>query len=286
MQVRDVMTPDPLSIGPNELLGAAYVLMRANNVRRLPVLNDGRRLIGIVALSDIRAARPSEQTVRNLWETHIRLLELKVVDVMNNNPLTVGPDDDIDRAAFLMLRNRVGGLPVCDGGYVLGIITESDIFDALTSQVAHPGWNRARRARVETAMTPDPVSIAPDATLKAAVAIMREKIVRRLPVVNELGNVVGIITLADALEAYPREEPRSLWDLHFRLWDLPVSEVMTPNPVTVSTDASLGDVAERMRDHKIGGIPVVDDGKLVGIITESDVFRALVEATEMAQVAS
>jgi acetoin utilization protein AcuB len=98
--------------------------MQAKKIRRIPVTEDGR-LTGILTLGDI-------QSVLGLQEHSIRRASTKLGDIMTREVRTVGPDDPLERAARVMLENDVSGLPVVDGGKVVGIITESDIFLAFT----------------------------------------------------------------------------------------------------------------------------------------------------------
>ena len=101
-----------------------------------------------------------------------------------------------------------------------------------------------------------------------ALALMEERKLRRLPVV-ENRRLVGIITRGDLLQAL------GLYPTMWRRLDVKVSDAMKTNPVTVTSGETLEGAAQLMLDHKIGGIPVVEEGVPVGMITESDIFRAL-----------
>lgn len=113
--------------------------------------------------------------------------------------------------------------------------------------------------------------------------LMMEKGVRRLPVVRRLKEgderVIGIVTLGDLREARPSPATSlSIYELNYLLARLTVSEIMTHNPYTVAPTSTMQEAARIMLDHKVGGLPVVDDeGRSIGIITESDIFRMLVE---------
>jgi CBS domain-containing protein len=125
-------------------------------------------------------------------------------------------------------------------------------------------------------MTPDPVTIDPSTTLPEANRLMKECGIRRLPVV-EKGKVVGIVTLGDIREASPSNATAlSIYELNYLLARLTVGEMMTRDAFTVAPDTSIEAAARIMLEHKIGGLPVIDDSRLVGIITESDIFRMLV----------
>jgi len=127
-------------------------------------------------------------------------------------------------------------------------------------------------------MTPNPITIDEGATLPDAHESMKEYSIRRLPVVNGAGKLVGIISQTDVREAEPSDATTlSIYELNYLLARLKVNKIMTTDPRTVTPDTSVAEVAQLMLDYKIGGIPVVDNGNLVGIITESDIFRMVVK---------
>jgi acetoin utilization protein AcuB len=102
--------------------------------------------------------------------------------------------------------------------------------------------------------------------------------VRRLPVLDDAGNLVGIVSEKDLLYASPSPATSlSIYEMHYVLSRLKVSEVMSADLVTTTPDTLLEEAARIMADNKIGGLPVVQDGKLVGIITETDVFKVFLE---------
>lgn len=126
-------------------------------------------------------------------------------------------------------------------------------------------------------MTPEPITITPDTTLPEAHRLMMAHSIRRLPVI-EGGQVVGIVTLGDVRGAEPSGATSlSIWEVNYLVSKLHVEEIMTPRPFTISADATLGEAAQMMLKYKISGLPVIDeDRRVVGIITESDIFRMVV----------
>ncbi len=131
--VKDWMTPDPVTIAPSTTLPEANRLMKECNIRRLPVVENGR-LVGIVTLGDIREASPSAATALSIYELNYLLSRLTVGQIMTRDPIIITPDTSIEAAARLMLEHKIGGLPVVDGTRVVGIITESDIFRLLVTE--------------------------------------------------------------------------------------------------------------------------------------------------------
>ena len=137
LQVRDLMTRDPIVVEGEMSLYDAYALMFENEIRRLPVVNRGR-IVGIITLSDIQRALP---TAVGAWETAtgLQVTTLTVADVMSPDPITVAPEDTIQQAAAQMLENQVSGLPVVQDDRAVGIVTESDIFRLVVSAWAEDG---------------------------------------------------------------------------------------------------------------------------------------------------
>ena len=125
-------------------------------------------------------------------------------------------------------------------------------------------------------MTPDPLVVHRQTTVPEAYQLMQEYKIRRLPVMAG-DDLVGIVTLGD-LRAAQASTASSLsaYELEYLLSQQLVEEIMTVDPITVTGETAIADAAQLMLQHKIGGLPVMAAGRLVGIITESDIFRALI----------
>jgi acetoin utilization protein AcuB len=133
---------------------------------------------------------------------------------------------------------------------------------------------------VSNIMTPNPLTVTPRNAIRTAVNLMREGGFRRLPVVDR-GRLVGIITDRDLRRA--ANSPfvvREQWYDNFILDHIEVASCMTPNPVTIGPTEPVAEAARLMRNHKIGGLPVVSDGQLVGIVTETDLLDFLIRMLE------
>lgn len=134
-----------------------------------------------------------------------------------------------------------------------------------------------KKTMVKDWMTTNPVTIDPETNLPKAHSLMKEHKVRRLPVVKN-HELVGIVTLGDVREAGPSDATSlSIYELNYLLANLTVADIMSKPVITIGADSSLHDAAALMLGKKIGGIPVMSGKELVGIITESDVFRAIME---------
>lgn len=127
-------------------------------------------------------------------------------------------------------------------------------------------------------MTPDVISISPDLPMAEALELMRKKKVRRFPVLDKKGKLVGIVSHSDLLYASPSSATSlNVWEVTYLLNQIKVKEVMTKKVITVEEDCPIEDAARLMRENQIGGLPVLREAKLVGIITESDLFDVFLE---------
>lgn len=132
-------------------------------------------------------------------------------------------------------------------------------------------------ATVADWMTPDPYTCAVDASLADARDMMAEYRCRRLPVVDDEGRLIGILSLGDVRQAAPSSvSSLSLFEINYFWAKLPVSSAMTPDPITLAPTDTIKTACNKMLAHKISGLPVVVDRKVVGIFTETDALRFLV----------
>lgn len=129
MFVRERMTVNPYTIAENAPIFEASELLRKNKIARLPVVKDGK-VVGIITRDDLLKISPSAATTLSVWELNYVLGKLQVKDGMTKNPITISPDANLEEAALIMRDKDVGALPVVEDGKLIGIITESDIFDA------------------------------------------------------------------------------------------------------------------------------------------------------------
>ena len=133
--------------------------------------------------------------------------------------------------------------------------------------------------QVKDWMTPEVITVSSSCTLPDAYWLMIDNKIRRLPVM-EKGALVGMVTISDLRHINPTHIGFDVIHISDMFSKLPVRQTMTENPKTISPTASLIDAARLMLKHKIGALPVLDGDKLVGIITESDIFRAFVKFEE------
>lgn len=127
-------------------------------------------------------------------------------------------------------------------------------------------------------MTTNVISVPPDTPIQEALQLMRNKSIRRLPVQDSDGKLVGLISMLDLIDASPSDATSlSVWELNYLVSKIKVKDVMTKEVITVTEDTPLEEAARIMADNKIGGLPVLRGEKLVGIITETDIFKIFLE---------
>lgn len=131
---------------------------------------------------------------------------------------------------------------------------------------------------VENRMSHPAITVRPELPIQEALDLMRKEHVRRFPVVNDTGELVGIVTELDLLNASPSDATSlNVWEINYLLSKITVGKVMTKKVITVNEDTPVEEAARIMADHKIGGMPVVRNGQVVGIITETNLFRLFLE---------
>jgi acetoin utilization protein AcuB len=119
MKINSLMIPDPITITENASIQEAIELMKVNSIRHLPVVETGNRLKGLVTLADLKQGfLPS------------MLGDVSLADLIIKNPIVVRPDDDVESAARLIYKHKIGGMPVVKNDKLVGIITETDILRA------------------------------------------------------------------------------------------------------------------------------------------------------------
>jgi acetoin utilization protein AcuB len=121
------------------------------------------------------------------------------------------------------------------------------------------------------------ISVTPDTPINDALAMFRNEHIRRAPVMRD-GKLVGIISEGDLLNAAPSSATTlSVWETHYLISKVKVKDVMSKKVITVAKDTPIEEAARIMADKKIGGLPVVDFDRVVGMITETDLFKVFLE---------
>ncbi len=258
MDVSDIMTTDPVTLARDADLAKAMSLMDEYDIRHLPIVEKGGRLVGLVSDRELLEATGWLAGMARRFDVET------VEDIMHTGLETIDAADTVVMASVQMATTRVGCLPVVgDGDVLAGIVTETDLLEA---------WCRSKPAAAETATVAQhmskPVHSVPSATtLAAARQLCASKRIRHLPVVDD-GALVGIVSDRDLRRARGAGESD----------ELPVGKVMTRSVVTVEPSLDLVAAGALMADEAVSALPVVDDGRLVGIVTLRDIVDHAIDA--------
>jgi CBS domain-containing protein len=264
MKVKDLMrTRNVLTIGADDDVAMAAQLLRWGGVRHLPVL-DQERVVGVFSERDLLRYRA--ETGGHGGLDPIRRF-------MSAPAVTVAPEDGVEKAMGIMVAGKRGCLPVVEGHTLVGILTSTDVVGRVfvkARKMAAP----SHAPQVKDAMRAAPITVAPNEPILEAIGQMVDHHIRHLPVIDDQGRLVGILSdrdvrtaIGDPAEALRRESAG--------LEGMSVSSVMTTEVVTTQPDCLLADVARRFLDERVGAIPVVGpNGTLVGILSYLDVIEA------------
>lgn len=259
MKVSEIMSRDPVTVDAGATLDDAVRLLEERGVRHLPVTEgaDGGKLVGVVSERDLlRATGCLPARVRDVFDPGGR--RLRVRDVMTRPAVCVRPDVGLVSACLDLRGRRLGCLPVVEGERLVGVITERDLLQLFVRRCARGEGDGAVAERMATGVAVLP----PDATLERAEELMRRLDARHVPVVEE-GRLLGIVSDRDLRRAAGAGRPSSAR----------VDRVMTREVVTVAPRDRLCAAAQLLHRRRIGAVPVVDDGRLVGILTTADVLE-------------
>lgn len=263
MDVADILTPEPLTIGPGMPPADALQLMQSEDVRHLPVVEEGC-LVGIVSDRDLlrdvgwMPGLPPEAPGQRRAAT--------VRELMHADPDTVSPRDTVVTAAVQLSVRKIGCLPVLDGNRLVGIVTEMDLLEAYARGCGEGAIEAALDVPVRELMRRPVHVVDVYATLDEAVERSRALHVRHLPVLQD-GRLAGLVSDRDLRAARGAGKPGTT----------PVSALMAPRPVTIAPDARASKAAERMLRHKFSALPVVEAGALVGMLTLTDLLDQCTE---------
>jgi len=121
------------------------------------------------------------------------------------------------------------------------------------------------------------ISISPDSPINDVLAMFRKEHIRRAPVIKN-GKLVGIVTENDLIHASPSSlTTLSVWEMHYLISKIKIKDIMTKKVLTISRDTPIEEAARIMADKSLGGLPVVDNKRVVGMITETDLFKVFLE---------
>ena len=130
---------------------------------------------------------------------------------------------------------------------------------------------------VKNRMSHPIIAVSPDTPIMEAMELMKQKSIRRMPVLDN-GKLVGIVSDKDLLNAAPSDATSlSVWEVNYLVARIKIKDVMTKNVMTITEDTPIEEAARIMADNKVGGLPIMRNGEVIGLITETDLFKLLLE---------
>ena len=261
MQIKNLMSEDLITIDKDQNLSDALKLLRKHNISRLPVTNN-KELVGIISERDI-ADKLGSSKYESMPASRLHISSVMVKDI-----LTVPETMQLGDVAKVMLDHGIGSVPVMRDDKMVGIVSKAD-FTTLAVGIAFD------KIAVKEIMTKDLVSVSPTERLVHARRLMLEAHIGRLPVVDD-EELVGMITSKDLMRAFidfRKKVPEKYQKAQIK--DVFVEDIMSRNPCYVSKEMSITDVSKIMIETGYNGLPVVDEGKVIGIITQTDILRLI-----------
>lgn len=281
MDASEIMVSPVIVMKSNDTLARARKLMLKHEITRLPIIDENETPIGIITQKDmIRAIEQSEP----IWRRR-PIDQVLVQHIMTKKPITVNKKSDIADITKTMVKNNISGVLVTDDSRLIGIVTKTDIVKAF------PEIYRGR-AKVKDFMTKEVKTADRGHPISYIIDLMNKANVSRIVIV-EGERPIGMITSRDLTFVKPIEaetglrsrslgikDPQSLLRTRRRLAQKTLviaDDVMSTDLVTIDASEDLADAARLMILNNVGGLPVLSDGVLVGIITKRDILRSIIE---------
>lgn len=265
-------TRDVVTLPPTATIMEAIRIMTENRFRRIPITDAGtRRLEGVVTSVDIidfLGGGKKNLLVENRFKGNLlAAINEEVRQIMETDIAYLHEQADFKEAISTMLKRRTGGLPIVnDDMHVVAIFTERNAIELMGGIVTNK--------TVDEYMTRNVKMVSTDTPIGQAAKVMVENRLRRLPVVKD-GIFAGIVTASDIVHFLGRGDAFSkltTGNIHEAL-DQPVGSLISQELIWTSPGTDMGKAMEIMLERKIGSLPVLEEGVLRGIITESDFLR-------------
>jgi CBS domain-containing protein len=279
--VAELMTPQPVALAPGDTLEQARFLLERYPFRHLPVV-DLTELVGMVSDRDLLLARslPVSRPTSTGAKEPVRVHEL-----MSTPVHTVEPATRARTAVRTLLDEHIGALPVVTSpGRLVGIVTTSDFLRALQRCACWPGSEPPGAADARACMTAPVLTTTPEEDLDQAAERLLESSVRHLPVVRG-AELVGMLSDRDVrrgLARLAREDRLAQAARNCAVPRARVAEVMSEPCLSVAPETQVHALVHTLLEARISALPVVEDGKLVGIVTDTDLLTRYAEAAQFA----
>ena len=277
-----IASRDVVSIPPTKPIKDTAKVMMEHEFRRLPITDPGSgKLLGIVTVMDILdffgGGKKFNIIEKKYEDNFLAAINEPIKEIMTRDLITLSSKASIGETIKTMLDNQLGAIPLVDAdGKLAGIVTERDIALSLAGM--------AGKDTVQDYMSPKVFSTTPGTPVGDACKIMVRNGLRRIPVIGGEADIskaakklLGIVTSTDVIRFLNAKE---LFDnlnsnLATDVLKTTITDIMVENPVTVEPTMTIGELCELFSEKNIGGVPVVKDDKVMGIITERDILNAV-----------
>ncbi len=277
-----IASREVVSIPPSKSIKDTAKVMMEHEFRRLPITDPGSgKLLGIVTVMDILdffgGGKKFNIIEKKYQDNFLAAINEPVKEIMSRELITLSNKASIGETIETMLSNQLGALPIVDAeGKLAGIVTERDIALSLAGV--------AGKDTVQDYMSPKVFTTTPGTPLESACKIMVRNGLRRIPIVGGEADIskaakklLGILTSTDVIRFLNAKELFDNLNSNFATDVLKtvISDIMVKEPITVEPTLTIGELCEIFSEKNIGGVPVVKNDDVIGIITERDILNAV-----------
>lgn len=281
MRLKDLATKSVITLAPSDSIDRATSLMEEHGFHHLPVVDETQSPVGMVSDRDLLSAA-GWLSSRDRIDPHDGTVigPRQVREIMSKPVHTLEPSESLETAASLMLNEKIGAVAVAFDGRLEGLVTESDFLTCYTSE--QPLGNRSgwRFGKVADHMSSLVLSLQPNDVTQSASRLMRENRIRHVPIVQD-EQLLGIVSDRDVRKTVFRELVEGQQDddsgrgRHRRT---NLRDIMTRRVETATPSTTLADAADRMSRAQVSALPVVEQRRLLGILTETDLLKEFATA--------
>jgi len=278
MEIKEVMSPEVFVVQENEQVGHARNLMLSHGISKLIVVDGQEKPVGMVTEKDLTRKLKGNGPQ---WKNR-PIDKISIKRVMSTNPIIANPNDEIHIAIELLIKNKIGSIPIVDEEGIVGIITKTDLMKVYTDKLKGK-W------KVSDLMTNDVITVNENHSITHVIKTMEDNKIGKIIVIRD--NIpVGIITPENISFAYV-EDPETgvnIEKIYFiRNSDgkdkrnvrmvsmMTAGDIMQNQLVKISGDDDATIAADKMVKHDISGLPVVNGDSLIGIITQTDLIKGI-----------
>lgn len=295
MIARDIMTEEVISIKPNTPIRQIIELLMKHKISGVPVLNEGDKIIGVVTEADLLYRKQKFISTEEAYnfgdyidfkdaaDGERKAKGITAEDIMSTNPICVKGNAQLSEIASIMIERSIKRVFVVIDERVIGVVSKSDILRKMA------GIDKSKKIQTETkssagiVMTKDVIIVHKDAPVYEVIKILLKNKISGLPVVDEEGKVLGIISESDLIYKEKSLNPKSTYwsdrekyiEEHWRTVGTTAGEIMSKSAIIAEQGASTEKLVSLMFEHNVNRIPILKKGKLVGIVSRADLLKTI-----------